>query len=183
MVRSANDTIWHRDNNVNRKTGLNELLNDTDGSENTSSDPLDLENHVSFWLIRLSKLINADFTSKTRHLGLTVAAIQTLSCLASRDGLTVSELSIACFIEQPTLTKILNRLESDKLIRRKASKRDKRLVQIHITAAGRKMLPKLKPIMAGIEHRVLAGLSQQDIKTVTRILGTMTENVSIRAVI
>ena len=142
-----------------------------------------LEDSVTYWIVRLFKIVNNEFTSKTRTLGVTVGAVQALSVLAESDGLTVGELSKICFIEQPTLTKILNRLESDKLVRRKVSKRDKRLVQIYITPAGRKLNSKMLMIIEEIENRTLAGISPQEVKSAMTLLRKMNENASIRAVI
>ena len=150
---------------------------DTGGSHN---DQFRMEDFVSYYLVRISKVIGNDFARKSRQLGLTVAALQALSMLAEHADMTVGELSDAALIEQPTLTKILNRLESDKLIRRKVSRRDKRIVHVHITRAGREIIPKMAVIIESIESRLLDGLSATEIETASKLLSRMSENVNLR---
>lgn len=139
-----------------------------------------LEDMVDFWIMHINKQILAMHAGRIRRLGITVSGIQALSLLAEHDGVTVSELSELAYIAQPTLTKMLNRLEAEKLIRRKSSKRDKRLTQNYITPAGTKLLQGMWEMMGAGEKRMLQGFTSAQVEELMGYLKTIDDNLARR---
>lgn len=139
-----------------------------------------LEDFVNFWIMHIEKQITTLYAGRIRRLGITVSGIQALSLLAEYEGVTVSELSELAFIAQPTLTKLLNRLEAEKLIRRKSSKRDKRLTQNYITPAGKKLLDGMWDVISEGEQRILQGFTSAQVKELMGYLKSMDKNLARR---
>ena len=63
---------------------------------------------------------NADLRKEKTNLGLTTPKMRTLAVLSVIDTLTISELASIAVVEQSTLSRSLERLTSDGLVRRGA---------------------------------------------------------------
>lgn len=94
-------------------------------------------------LTSLRRIIRAnDLHSRKlgKDTGLTTPQLVVMRSIEQSDQPTVSQVSREVSLSQATVTNILNRLEGQKLIRRRRSKEDKRRVNLQVTAAGRKLL-------------------------------------------
>jgi DNA-binding MarR family transcriptional regulator len=72
--------------------------------------------------------------------GRSVVALLTLRRLDVEGPHRITELAAAELVAQPTLTVLVNRLESDGLVRRTRDSADGRAVRVEITDAGREQL-------------------------------------------
>eukprot|EP01035_Chromulina_nebulosa_P045681 gene45681-biopygen31574 len=61
------------------------------------------------------------------------------------EGLSVGELAAMALMKQPGLTKVLDRMEDDDLVKRQGTADDRRRVTLHLTAKGR---ARIKPALA-----------------------------------
>lgn len=68
--------------------------------------------------------------------------------LWERDGLTVGEISARLLTEPGSLTPLLKRLEAEGLISRTRSRSDERVVELHLTDAGRAMKERARDFPA-----------------------------------
>ena len=75
-----------------------------------------------------------------------------LRMIATRPGLTASELADALHLHRSTITGITRRLASRRLITRSANSSDGRVVHLHLTDAGRAIT---KPAAAGTIERAV----------------------------
>jgi DNA-binding MarR family transcriptional regulator len=101
-------------------------------------------------LINLRKIIRAtDLQSKriVKACGLTIPQIMVLRSIQQLGDVTVKKLSDDVSLSQATVTTILNRLESRKLVERVRSQQDKRIVHARLTAAGLEILNHTPPLM------------------------------------
>ena len=72
--------------------------------------------------------------------GLSGPQLYILKALGQHEGISVSELTRAVHLSQPTVTGILDRLDRRGLIRRHRSETDKRRVVVWLTESGREIL-------------------------------------------
>ena len=68
--------------------------------------------------------------------------------------LTIGELAKIVLMKQPTLTKILDRMEEEKLVKRQHSKEDRRSIKIAITKNGKEKVKKVKKISENSEVKI-----------------------------
>lgn len=90
-----------------------------------------------------------------------------------REGVTMSELSRMLLVSNGNATTVVDRLETDGLVRRTPSETDRRTVFVALTAAG---IQQFEVLAAGHEAevaRMFAGLSEADLETLTDILKRM----------
>jgi DNA-binding MarR family transcriptional regulator len=72
-------------------------------------------------------------------LGLTYPQYLVLLVLWERDGASVRTLCERLYLDSGTLTPLLTRMEKAGLVRRARSKDDARVVDVHLTAAGKRL--------------------------------------------
>jgi DNA-binding MarR family transcriptional regulator len=124
-------------------------------TEETRSAPVDegapeaaedfVGDYIAYLLAAASHEVSASFHRRVREAGLRVPEWRILCCLESRDGQAVTELARTTLFAQPTLTKILNAMAENGLVERRSDPGDRRLVRMHITAAGSRIVT---PLMA-----------------------------------
>lgn len=128
------------------------------------------KSYLAYLLARASHHVSGEFHATLKGLGLSVPEWRVLACLSDVDGLGVVELADMAIMQQPRMTKILDRLQGDALIRRVADTGDRRRVLIHLTEAGR---AKVAPVLVAArahEATLMAPLSSDERATIKHAL-------------
>ena len=81
-----------------------------------------------------------------------------------RDGIANTAADIARGLQHDSgaLTRVIDQLESRGLVVRRRSRQDRRVVELGLTAAGRRMAADLLPIVVGLINDALAPLSARE---------------------
>ncbi len=109
-------------------------------------------------------------------LGVTYPQYLVLLVLWERDALMVSEIGERLFLESPTLTPLLKRMELLGLLRRIRDKNDERQVIVSLTGQGRALRDRAKVVpggvfcAAGCSPKELASIRDQLIQLRARLL-------------
>jgi len=90
--------------------------------------------------------------------GQSIAKMRTLAVLSVVDGLMTNELAVYAVIEQSTLSRTLDVMEAEALIRRRPGARDSRVRYIHITEKGRQLFRQVWPGVAETYRDLFAGI-------------------------
>ena len=78
-------------------------------------------------------------------------------------------LAEACLLQQPTMTKLLDRMVRDGLVTRSQDARDRRLIRVALTPRGKRLASKLVAVAERHEAEVMARHPQAEaIKPVLR---------------
>lgn len=120
--------------------------------------PRFVHRYLASVLALASHRISAEFHIEVRKAGLTVTEWRILSSLLEADGETVGELAKLAVTKQPTLSKVLPRLESGGLITLENSRSDRRHTVVRITPKGAKLISGLCDRAMAHQQRVLAKL-------------------------
>lgn len=108
-----------------------------------------------------------------RQLGLTGPQRLVLRILGARPGLTPGELAAVLHIHPSTLTGILQRLEALRLVRRTVERRDRRRVNLRLTAAGQALDRPMPGTIEAAVRRALRGASPAAVAATVRLLSAM----------
>ena len=103
---------------------------------------LKLENQLCFPLYAAARRITGKYTPYLRPLGITYTQYIVFLVLWEADGLTVGEIGERLMLDNGTLTPMLKKLEAAGYIDRVRSRRDERVVEIHLTKKGRDLREK-----------------------------------------
>jgi DNA-binding MarR family transcriptional regulator len=76
--------------------------------------------------------------------GLSPARLSALSVLVFGGSKTIGELAAAEQVRPPTMSAIVDGLEQDGLVRRAADPRDRRVVRVHASAKGKRVLQRAR---------------------------------------
>jgi MarR family transcriptional regulator, organic hydroperoxide resistance regulator len=109
----------------------------TDANANAVCPPLEIDQQLCFALYSTMLGMNKVYRELLKDLDLTYPQYLVMLVLWERDGLTVGEIAQRVFLDSPTVTPLLKRLEAAGLVSRDRSPQDERQVLITLTAAGR----------------------------------------------
>ena len=101
-----------------------------------------------------------------RSTGIPGAQLWALHEVAQADGLSVGALAQRLRMHQTTVSNLLTRLDAAGLVRKGRSPQDQRVVQVHLTAAGRKGLRRAPGPARGLLPNVLDGMSAAQLRKV-----------------
>jgi MarR family transcriptional regulator, organic hydroperoxide resistance regulator len=108
---------------------------------------------------------------------ITTSQWSALRVLWEKDGWSQVELAQRMMVEKASLTSVLQAMEQSGLIVRTRNADDRRKVNIHLTAAGRRLKDKVLPLGAGINRRAASGLSAEEVRQLRALLGKVMRNL------
>src|SRR5919112_4788721 len=115
-----------------------------------------IDDYLLYLLARASHLISAEFHEQLRRRGISVPVWRVLASLVGSAGETVTGLAEACLLQQPTMTKLLDRMVRDGLVKRTQDTRDRRVVRVALTPRGEALAQELTAAARQHEAEVLA---------------------------
>lgn len=120
-----------------------------------------VDDYLSYLLARSSKLVSEQFHATVKAAGLNVNYWRILASLSDGDGLSLKQLNERVLFNQPTLSKLVARMESEGLLERLKGEQDKRSILIYITPQGRELVDQLLEKAKWHESEVLAKYNEE----------------------
>jgi DNA-binding MarR family transcriptional regulator len=102
-----------------------------------------LEAHLGYWLRSVSNHVSHAFKLKMDQHGVTVAEWVVLRALFDEEGMKPSTLSEKIGLTRGAVSKLLERLATKGLVAIRGDSRDGRAQIVTLSAAGRRIVPKL----------------------------------------
>ena len=96
-----------------------------------------LNNFAPYLMNRIMGRYNATLRADMAHQGMSTPKMRALAVLAVIDGILIRELAVYAVVEQSTLSRALDGLAAEGLIRRAPDRDDSRATRVFITDAGR----------------------------------------------
>ncbi len=134
------------------------------------SDALRLDNQLCFALYTASRAMTRAYQPLLDELDITYPQYLVLLILWEQDGVRVSGLGERLHLDSATLTPLLKRLEARGLIERRRSAVDERVVEVFLTAEGKRARRKAQDIPEAMLCK--AGLSLAEL---SRLRATLQE--------
>lgn len=139
------------------------------GSLGPGAEPF-YEEYLPYLLARAGHQIAASFDHQLRRHGLSLLSWRVLAALAVRDAWTVGELAEVCLARQPTISKMLDRLERQDLIVRRADPADARRVLVSLTTTGRARIAPVLSDASAFNTSILAQFNPEALTTMKGLL-------------
>jgi len=143
-------------------------------------DKLDPENAPGFLVGRIAHRLQVDISNFLIDSGiqLTAAQLTILTALAHLDsGWSMNSLADLLGRDPTTLKRQLNGIVKLGLVARTPSAKDRRVIVISITTAGRALVESTMPMSYALRERAMAGISEADKKVLVRCLSKMLNNL------
>ena len=128
------------------------------------------DDYLPYLVARASHVILHDFHALLKPARMRVPEWRVLGTLSRGGAFTVGALARATLFKQPTLSRVLDRLERRGLVRRVAGAMDLRQSLVEITPRGRK---RVRPLVAQARRRERAVLKRhraKDVRALKRLL-------------
>ena len=87
-------------------------------SEHITTTDRFVDDYLLYLLARASHALSAEFHGTLRKAGVSVPVWRVLATLSGSPGETVTGLAEACLLQQPTMTKLLDRMVRDGMVKR-----------------------------------------------------------------
>jgi len=154
------------------------LTRKANGAESDSARELDLSSlrQTPGFMIRILQLENFEaFYPHFEALKLSPVEYAILVTLRDNKAVTQSELAGVLKMQLPNLVKILSRMEDAGTIRRKRSARDKRAVELSLSAAGERRADQASRLGVAFNAQTLAPLDKQERTAFLQMLARLVE--------
>jgi MarR family transcriptional regulator for hemolysin len=123
-----------------------------------------------------AKVLSREFDAALAAVGGSRPTWLVLLSLKTAGHRTQGELAEAVGIRQPTLSHHLDGLEREGLVRRERSDDNRRVQIVTVTEAGEALFLRLRRAAAAFDGRLRAGLSEDDVAELRRLLVQLAEN-------
>ena len=114
-----------------------------------------VDGYLAALLAQASHLISSEFHEVVRSHGLSVSEWRVLASLAGGVPISIGQLAQVAVLKQPTVTRMLDRMEARQQVERLGHDGDRRVTLVRITATGSKMVARLIALAREHEERVL----------------------------
>jgi MarR family transcriptional regulator for hemolysin len=125
-----------------------------------------------------AKLYVQRFEERARELGMTLPQCKALVYLSRAEGMSQVELASSAEIDPMSMVRILDRMELDGWVERRADPNDRRARQLYL-------MPKSKPLLEAIDRvsnatrdEALAGFSKQEAESLIQALERVRYNIA-----
>jgi DNA-binding MarR family transcriptional regulator len=123
------------------------------------------EANLTELLARANHLMGESFYEGLKGHGLSMAEWRVLGALSEHDGLKMAELAELVLFKQPTLTKVIDRMERAQLVQRQTSSADRRCTIARLTDRGRRvaapLLARLRQHEAALQRTLGAAATRE----------------------
>lgn len=140
----------------------------------SSNEPL------GFVVHDVARMMRWEFDRRAGSVGLTRSQWSVLVHLFRADGIQQKELAELLDITAITLTGLLDRLERDDWVERRADPVDRRAKRVYLTEKVAPVMKELRGVGREVRKAALAGLSDSEQQTLMNLLLKVRSNLSSR---
>lgn len=132
-----------------------------------------VDSYTPALLAQVSQLISGEFHVIVQAAGFEISDWRVLSTLSDGKAMSIGRLAQISVTKQPTVTRLLDRMEAQGYVKRIPSETDRRVTLVRITPQGQKLVSELIVQAKRHEDQVLAPLGAQkaeELKATLRML-------------
>jgi DNA-binding MarR family transcriptional regulator len=138
-----------------------------------------LDDLLPYLMNRLVGRLNQNLGERLRRRGHSFQDWRILAVLAAHDGITLSQLAEATVIPQPTVSRLVARLERRGFLRRRPGARDSRFIHAWITPRGRAAYRRMLPLAVEEYRGAVVGFGRAETEWLRRATLRMIGNIGV----
>lgn len=146
------------------------------------ADISELEQYLPYLFHLVTASLNSRFLERLRPYGVTVQRWRVLMVIMNKGPRNISELIKLTLIPQSALSRLIDQMERDSLVRRRISEIDTRVVQVELTDHGRQIYHTLAPTASRHAHDMIEGLTPAEIDNLFLTLDKILTNLGASVV-
>lgn len=144
-----------------------------DSAGDRNEAPLFVNDYLPALLARASELISSEFHVVARKQGFSVTEWRVMATLAGGTPMSIGQLAQVTVTKQPTVTRLLDRMESNGLVRRIPHDSDRRITLVRITDSGVHKIKHLMDLAREHERRLMEPFGLQRSEELKKTLRQM----------
>ena len=121
------------------------------------------EPRISYLIGRLDRVLRRRLSAAVEPLGVSLPAYTALSVLRVHDGLSNAQLARRSLVTPQSMLEALTQLVEQGCVRRRDDPDHGRIIRIHLTAAGRRVLERCDRAVDEVEREMLAALDSGEL--------------------
>lgn len=132
---------------------------------------------LGFLIHRTSRLLQVELQKVLEPYDLTREQWPVLAMLWEEEGASQNKIGAYLCKDQPTITRIIDRLEKKRLVKRVTNTRDRRAYRIVLTEEGKQLNEVLPKLVDDLLKRAQAGLTEEQVAALKQALPTIAGNL------
>ena len=132
-----------------------------------------VDDYLLFQLASASQHLSDEFHRKVKASGTKIHVWRVLACVVDQPGLMLTSLSKLVLYEQSRLTKIIDQMVDDGLVKKQSVAGDRRKMAIFVTAKGHDLVAPLLISAKAHETKVLENLTASEQTMLKRVLNKL----------
>ena len=137
----------------------------------------DTQDSIGCLMVESARMLRKVFDRRMESLGVTRSQWQVLVNLVYHEGISQSELAERLEIEQPSLVRLLHRLEKSGLIERRVDEHDRRIKRVYLAAGSAATMESMEATRDTLREEFLRGLNTKERDQVMSLLGRIKANL------
>ncbi len=135
------------------------------------------EQSFGFLLADVSRLLRRNFDKRAQKIGLSRAQWQVLAWLKRNEGISQTKLADLLEMSPMTLVRLIDRLEMQGLVERRAHPSDRRVYQLYLAGKAQPSLDRLWAMGAETRAEALAGVAPEVERALIEVLVKIRKNL------
>lgn len=138
-----------------------------------------LDQFLPYRLYRVTNRLNAKLLRKLKAIGIGPSQWRVLSVLTSCGTMSISRITEESLMEQPTVSRVVQQMEQDGYVVRRASTEDTRVTDVALTEKGRAAFNEILPTARRHQQIALEGLSRTEVANLRLMLKRIEANIDL----
>ncbi|SMF67725.1 MarR family winged helix-turn-helix transcriptional regulator [Allosphingosinicella indica] len=151
-------------------------------SDRSAYDPSNpefrLENSPFYLMAHADYKYHEDMDKVLHKHGMSKPIYRIMTVLREHQPASIGALAEAALIKRPTVSRIIDRMIEQGLVKTSPNREDNRITEVTLTPAGQQKLGKLTPIVGRQFARAMEGVSDRDIAYLLQVLHRISQNLS-----
>lgn len=139
--------------------------------------PFKIDEHTGILIKKAARLFEQVANQNLDTLGVTYAQTIFLVRLWEKNGQNQIELAKSAGLKQPSVVRILDRMERDNLITRVKNKNDRRVSNFYLTEKAKKACLKLEDHANAMHAIATAHIPKKDIENLNKLVSKLISNL------
>ncbi|MEN5277567.1 MarR family transcriptional regulator [Brucella sp. TWI432] len=129
-------------------------------------------------MTKVNRRLRTVFDARVKERGLTLARARTLLTLIEQEGLYQKELAEVLEIENATMVRLIDGLERQAFVERRAVDGDRRAKRIVMTEQGKRLAEEVVKLAGDVRADLLEGVSDEELSTALNVMRKMSDSMN-----
>jgi len=135
---------------------------------------LELDRFLPYLVNKLASRLSDELASVYRaRFGISIAEWRVIAHLAAHKNVSIREIFVRVAMDKSKVSRAAARLELSGLVQKNVNTADRRLIELQLTAKGRKLFEAIEPLALAYEREALGALTGEEEESFRYLVGKL----------